>query len=266
MRLVISEGTFKKLFENSVSEYWEKKGIDLKNYFTDTEKKTRQCIEKYPGAFIEWCVSKYGNEFNNLKYCNFNEIYDMAIEMGANPNYFYNEMSENFVNGYGEFHGAPAHLTMHHEKTFSNKWVIHFTDHAEEIAKEGFKKGVDDFEQLPWTHNLTPDEKNGVFAFGHLVNTIKYEQMNQSCYGKDCVICLASGVETYHAWDEEYDAIFNGRAVRYVCPIFHDYARGVWYIKSIISDRVLYANKGLINVINWFTNNYRQYYKHLFYR
>ena len=67
MRLVISEGTFKKLFENSVSEYWEKKGIDLKNYFTNTEKKTRQCIEKYPGAFIEWCVSKYGNEFNNLK-------------------------------------------------------------------------------------------------------------------------------------------------------------------------------------------------------
>jgi len=150
-----------------------------------------------------------------------------------------------------------------------NQWLIHFTDNADDIAKEGFKFGVDDMTKLGLTTHLGEfDKKYGGYNFAYLIHDFqRYAKGNyyrgKYKYGKEAVVFNASGIKVWHYGDEEPQVIFYGNTARNIIPITsgenYDYAI---YGKN---GRVLFENDDLERVVNWLTNNYEQYRKSIGY-
>lgn len=150
-----------------------------------------------------------------------------------------------------------------------NQWLIHFTDNADDIAKEGFKFGVDDMTKLGLTTHLGEfDKKYGGYNFAYLIHDFsRYAKGNyyrgKYKYGKEAVVFNASGIKVWHYGDEEPQVIFFGNTARNIIPITRgensDYAI---YGKN---GSVLFENDDLERVVYWLTDNYEQYRKSIGY-
>lgn len=146
-----------------------------------------------------------------------------------------------------------------------NQWLIHFTDDADDIAKDGFRFGVDDMTKLGLTTHLGEfDKKYGGYNFAYLIHDFqRYAKGNyyrgKYKYGKEAVVFNASGIKVWHYGDEEPQVIFYGNTARNIIPITsgenYDYAI---YGKN---GRVLFENNDLESVVYWLTDNYVQYRK-----
>lgn len=146
-----------------------------------------------------------------------------------------------------------------------NQWLIHFTDNADDIAKEGFKFGVDDMTKLGLTTHLGEfDKKYGGYNFAYLIHDFqRYAKGNYRIgkykYGKEAVVFNASGIKVWHYGDEEPQVIFYGNTARNIIPI----TNGENYDYAIYSKngRVLFENDDLERVVYWLNDNYVQYRK-----
>lgn len=145
-----------------------------------------------------------------------------------------------------------------------NQWLIHFTDNAYSIAKDGFKYGVDDPEKLSLTKHMSDfDKKNGGYNFAYRLEDFHhygYKGYGNYKYGKEAVIFRASGVLTYHNGDEEPQVIFYGNTATDIIPIYRE--DDEFYIEGK-NGRRLYSKEDLRLVVNWLTKNYVQYRKQL---
>lgn len=149
-----------------------------------------------------------------------------------------------------------------------NQWLIHFTDNADDIAREGFKYGVDDMTKLGLTTHLGEfDKKYGGYNFAYLLNDFsKYAKGNYSRgkykYGKEAVVFNASGIKVWHYGDNEPQVIFYGNTARNIVPITsgenNDYAI---FGKN---GRVLFEHDDLETVVYWLIRNFEQYRKSLY--
>lgn len=154
-----------------------------------------------------------------------------------------------------------------------NKWLIHFSDDAREIAADGFTEGTDDMDRLALTYGVRKKYEGYNFAY----DLDEFEKYGHGChnggykYGSDAVLFRASGIKVWHYGDEENQVIFYG-------PLAHDFIyvhfdnyyydehneeydeRWVVYDKN---GKELYSNESLQNVTDWFTKNKRQYMRKL---
>lgn len=149
-------------------------------------------------------------------------------------------------------------------KIIKNQWLIHFTDDAESIAREGFKYRIYDLTKLGLTTYFSDyTRKYGGYNFAFLLSDFrKYRYSEESYpYGDDAVIFNASGIRVWHYIDEQYQVIFKGLTAKNIIPILNgENARWGIYGKN---GRLLYENDNLENVVNWVARNYPQYRKSL---
>lgn len=148
-----------------------------------------------------------------------------------------------------------------------NQWLVHFTDYAENIAKDGFKYGVDDMEKLGLTTQLGEfDKKYGGYNFSYTLGDYRKYAKSSNWrakgynYGNQAVIFNASGIRLWHDADQEYQTIFYGNTAKNIIPII-DGVDNDWAIYNIKTGNELFASDNIDDVINWLTTNYRQYRK-----
>ncbi len=149
-----------------------------------------------------------------------------------------------------------------------NQWLIHFTNNADDIAREGFKYGVDDMTKLGLTTSLGEfDKKYGGYNFAYLLSdfpkysTRDYTRGGGYKYGKEAVVFNASGIKLWHHGDQEPQVIFYGKTATNIIPITSG-ENADWAIHDK-NGRILFENDELKRVVSWLVNNFAQYRKSL---
>jgi hypothetical protein len=147
-----------------------------------------------------------------------------------------------------------------------NQWLIHFTDDADSIVREGFKYGVDDMTKLGLTTHLGEfDKKYGGYNFAYLLSDFprygrrSYVHGGGYKYGKEAVVFNASGIKLWHYGDEEPQVIFYGNTAKNIIPITKG-ENTDWSIRDK-NGRILFENDKLERVVDWLVDNYSQYRK-----
>lgn len=108
---------------------------------------------------------------------------------------------------------APSFLFFDGPKVVRNTWMIHFTDHASDIAYEGFTRGISDPMRLGLTTHFSDRSKEQPgYVFAFLPNAARRYgwEGRRPKYGKEAVIFRADAIVAYHNSDQEYQAISWG--------------------------------------------------------
>lgn len=151
-------------------------------------------------------------------------------------------------------------------KLVKNQWLIHFTDDADGIARDGFKYGVSDMTKLGLTTSLGEFEKKyGGYNFAYKLSDFRrYGGHSDSRfkYGKEAVIFRASGLQLWHHGDQEPQVIFYGNTAQNIIPITSG-ENSSWALRSNLTSRILFEDDALETVVNWLVKNYPQYRRHL---
>lgn len=123
---------------------------------------------------------------------------------------------------------APSWFNLTRPKLVKNQWLIHFTNDAEAIAKQGFKHGVRDLTRLgnATSNALHAKRSSGKFNFAYLVSDPGYRKGVK--YGHEAVVFKANGVAAWHEGDQETQVVFEGSTARDIKPITQEY--GAWYV------------------------------------
>ena len=159
-----------------------------------------------------------------------------------------------------ELHNDPSWAYFRNPEIVKEQWLVHITNYADEIIKNGFKIGVNDMTVLGLTTYLDDYYKeNGGYNFAFTLNDafklIKNVGFyNTLKYGKEIIIFRCSGVKVYHIGDEENQVIFFGELATHINKISK--INDEWVIND---NSKLYHNEKLNSVIKWFTENYNQY-------
>jgi 8-oxo-dGTP pyrophosphatase MutT (NUDIX family)/GNAT superfamily N-acetyltransferase len=155
---------------------------------------------------------------------------------------------------------APLYLHSDYRGVVKNQWLVHFSDNADAIAKEGFRFGVSDMASLGLTTNLPDRAKEwGGYNFAFLpehVRNFTYGSRGFK-YGKHCVIFRASGVRVYHYGDSEPQVIFWGNDARDIIAVT-DCDEG-WCLPDDDHGKPVYRNERLKAVVDWVERNFEQY-------
>lgn len=113
---------------------------------------------------------------------------------------------------------SPAYLTMSRAKLVPRQtWLVHFSDDADDIARNGFLYGHEDARTLAlttWFRNrkMGPGWNFSLRAGGRDAQSV----FRKGKYGKNAVLFRSAGVEVYHSGDEETQVILWG-------PNAHDF-------------------------------------------
>lgn len=147
-------------------------------------------------------------------------------------------------------------------------WLVHFSDHAFDIALNGFKYGVDQMDKLGLTTYLSAGDKSlgGYnFAFEALSRDAEYAQ-GQGKYGRHAVLFQNSGIKCYHYGDNETQIVFDGREVSPRQLIYLEKDDGEWKVKSKWRDQKRgHLFQGTYrNAVKWVMSHHAQYRKLLY--
>jgi hypothetical protein len=172
----------------------------------------RQKLEAFAEAFLdEWMEWVETEEDEYPVYPT--ESDDVELE------HFY-EMNHR-IKLYEDPTACPAWMFLDYKGT-NKGWVVHFTNSAAEIAKDGFTRGVDEPDHLALTRER---EKNGPgFNFGfeaknkHYVREAAYDERPGN-YGRQAVLCKVEYVRCSHNTDRYEQAIFWGPDAKVRIPV-----------------------------------------------
>lgn len=184
--------------------------------------------------------------------------------------HFYDE----YIKPYFEKHPdqAPSFMILSYIRDVNNEWLIHYSNQAEKISKEGFKFGVDKLDNLAYSR----DNKNGFtkgYNFAFAVkdkndNGLAYYELAESTYGNEAVLFQASGVDCYHKNDEQNQVIFLGDTAYNLIYLRKNSEKG-WYVCSGKDGHPLRyekrSNKRLRidQLVSWIIENKNYLYKQL---
>lgn len=151
-------------------------------------------------------------------------------------------------------------------KVFPSQWLIHFTNEgAKNIAREGFRYGVDDYTQLGLTTQASEKDKEyGGYNFAYLISDFEKYGRGRSgsyVYGEEAVVFTSSGISTWHEGDGEPQVIFYGKFAQNIVPIFKE--RDEYVVHDSKTRRVIYKNEELPRVVDWIIQNFQQYHRKL---
>ncbi len=183
------------------------------------------------------------------------------------------EMQEEFnawVNGqsndtlYGSDADAPTWTHMDKGKLLRRQtWLIHFSDSAYYVWKEGFKHGIDDYQRLGLTTHYTDSaKKRGGYNFAFEIGNERDIASGSQKYGSGAVMFQSAGVEAYHYGDEEHQVIFYGKHVKPSSIIYLYQEDGLWHVcaaRGSGNRGWLYRHEDINNVTGWVAENFGQY-------
>ena len=199
--------------------------------------------------FLEEKGIEVGDDFEGYEWIEENEGSPNIIE-------FKEWLEENDVNSGWET-DAPAYEAMRYNRFIEPQWLIHWTNDAYSISREGFKYGHDDFRGLGHTtHKMNRQEGSGYnFAFP-LSRWAKY---GKGKYGNEFVVFWGTGIEVSHFGDEEHQVIIWGPSVSkdMIFPVYNGDG-GDWEVRDERNDdRILFQGEDVLEVAGWIENNYR---------
>lgn len=160
-------------------------------------------------------------------------------------------------------------------------WLVHFSEYAENIAREGFMKSLTNFDHIGLTKFGLPDYEYSSdgdgYSFALMADSRDADFVaREQKYGSECVIFQNSGVHTYHHGDEEHQIVFYAKDVD---------PRNIIYMKEIGGDWVVMPHPGkedrygrhddydleggliggeYLKMVDWIKKNHRQYAKALY--
>jgi len=271
----------KKLHERLIKEFMSQDMIYLKNYFNLSDELKKDYLpHEYPEQLDNFLYDENIN-FELPKNTSNVDIdgYDIEEEMSHyeiiewlfyNNKELFNKFGDWLFNKINNYEldipdsDYPAWSFFDKPEILKNQWLIHFTNNANGIAREGFKYGVDEMSKLGLTTHLSQfDKQYGGYNFAYtLKDYLRYGKSGRSFkYGEEAVIFRASGIRIYHNSDQEYQTIFYGKTATNIIPITEEYGNE-YAIHSKISGKILYQNDNFDNVVKWLINNFDQYRKH----
>lgn len=290
IRNIIKEKLRESFGSGLLKEHISNHVIYLKNYLSmSEEQKKSYLVEQYWYLFDDF-LNDTNTEFEPPKELRssdyddepdeevdmFDNDYDMVEWLSRNNKELYDKFAdylyENIINhtlnnnqvadsdypAWSYFYGKP--------EIIKNQWLVHLTDNANDIYRDGFKFGVGEIDKLHLTTHLSRfDKKYGGYNFAYTPWDFSRYAMDgrrgEYKYGSEAVVFRASGVRVWHSGDEEYQTIFYGGTARDIVPITSgedkDYAV---YGKN---DKILFEDNDLERVIDWVIDNYDQYRKQL---
>ena len=122
---------------------------------------------------------------------------------------------------------VPSFMYLTYEGIVKNGWLLHYTDNADSISREGFTRGMDDLSKLGLTTYYT-DKAKEAGGYNFAVPADQADSIRGLDFGKHAVLFRASGLRTYHSGDEFYQIIFWGKDARDIIPIHHNDNTGNW--------------------------------------
>jgi hypothetical protein len=139
-------------------------------------------------------------------------------------------------------------------------WLIHFTDHAKNISKNGFLFGhrQDEFLGLSYTKNesmwFNSKGRSG-YNYAYSIYSPSVD-LNGPNFGAEAVVFWGDGVKVYHAGDDENQIIFWGPDISpdRIFPIFNKMGEYVVYNKS---GRLVKTSSLPMEIAEWVSNNYQ---------
>ena len=159
-------------------------------------------------------------------------------------------------------HEAPAWMMLSPQESRllpHSTWLIHFTDHADQIVQQGFIKGVENIDQLHLTRlgdafgNVTRrTSENPGYNFAYQVGKTDLNSWRNG-YGRDAVMFQSRGVPIYHNGDEEGQVIFYGPNVRRSRIVLLRRVGNSWQAEK--AERALYRSRSLNRVARWVADN-----------
>jgi hypothetical protein len=256
------------LRENLLNEYLTQDMVSLKRYFSMTDEEKKSYLpHEYPYEFdrfvdeedIDTNIEGETYEISDILFNKNPELYNRFAD------WLFREIEQNTLNVPDSDY--PAWSYFDNPRLVKNQWLIHFTDDAQSIARQGFKYGVDEVDKLALTTHLGDFEKKyGGYNFAYDVERYhRYAYSNRGRgfkYGEEAVIFRASGIELWHYGDEEPQVIFYGNTARNLIPIIRG-ENADWAIYNTKSGRILYENDDFDKVVVWVLRNYIQYRKHV---
>jgi hypothetical protein len=282
----------KLILEKYLKEYVTKDIVYLKDYFTmSKEKKKESLVYEYYDFFNDFLeeTETYFERPTEKRESLYMDEPDEDVEMFESDDelmYWLKENNEEVFNKFADYlyekittnelpvneSEYPAWVYYDDEvEIIKNQWLIHFTNDADSVAKEGFKYGVSDMDKLGLTTSLSDFyKKYGGYNFAFLLSDYKkysvrsYVHGGGYKYGSEAVIFRASGLKVYHYGDEEHQVIFYGNTAKNIIPIVKgEITKYALYSKD---NRLLYENDNLDKIVSWIINNYSQYRKQFAYK
>ena len=254
------------LRESLLTEFVGQEMVSLKRYFSMTDEEKKSYLpHEYPYEFETFLYEEgLETDIEGEPY----EITDILFD--KNPklyNQFAQWLYDKIMNHDLNINDAdlPAWSFFDNPRLVKNQWLIHFTDDAEGIARQGFKYGVDEIDKLALTTHLGEFEKKyGGYNFAYDIERYaRYAHSNHGRgfkYGKEAVIFRASGMELWHYGDEEPQVIFYGNTAKSIIPITEG-EEHQWAVKSVKSGRSLYESDEFDDIVVWIIRNFIQYRK-----
>ena len=266
-KIFLKEEQLNRVF---LTEYLDKNyGVPLYRYFTMSNAKESELLYKW-GVENDFIIDYYMNDgYDDLSML---VSYEMEIDtevddedyideirnekeseildyISCNPYDFYKKLKthyEEFNNLYWHLlykaksneycYEAPAFLFFSRPHLVKNKWLVHFSDNAYNIAKEGFMYGTQELDRLAYSGCGDIYNKYGKgydFAYEAESATDVFQcldrHFNTPKYGSEMVLFMASGVEVWHDGDEERQVIFYGPSAKNIIYIRKDVANGSEY-------------------------------------
>ena len=125
---------------------------------------------------------------------------------------------------------CPAWMFLDYKGT-NTGWVVHFTNFAEDIAKNGFTKGVPEPDQLALTREREKPGPGYNFGFEaknkHYVREAAYDERPGN-YGRQAVLCKVEYVLCHHSTDRYEQAIFWGPDAKVRIPIIPQHGEDLY--------------------------------------
>lgn len=254
-----------KLVEKSLDEKYTSDNSALLRYMKDAE------FDPYAHwhEVADW-LSRHGEEDDfqalaGVDYIDEDELVDLE------PDVFYQlpparqkEIASDVIDAVmaNDPASAPtwAHMSLSKDRLLPRTtWLIHFSDDAESIARNGFKYGIDQMDRLGLTTWLGKSEKNyGGYNFAF--EATSRDALRGEKYGRDAVLFMNSGVKAYHYGDEESQILFMGKDVDPNDIVLLRQAEGDWQVVPKVDiGREAVFRGALPQAIKWVMQNWTQY-------
>lgn len=275
MKITINEHKLRSSLREALDKYY---GQALKNYFTKYNTPRNRALELIDYDDNYYYLLKFLDSVNWDDYLTKEQYQDIVDCFESGDEYL---VSEKFWNGeysdklildfadyikdHNQYGLTPTRDAMDYTKTVNNAWLIHFSNHAHEIWREGFKYGTINFEDLGYSGsgNIKNKENDGI-GFAYLVNNNNhyYDDLHHNTkYGDSAVLFQASAVVAYHYGDEEDQALFYINDAKNLILI--DTGENANWAVVGNNGRLLYENDDIDNVIDWAITNFRQYQRQM---
>lgn len=141
-------------------------------------------------------------------------------------------------------------------------WLVHFSDHAQDVAVTGLSQGQDQMDRLALTtHQSDYDKSRGGYNFAFTAGSrYAIASARTGKYGKHAVMFQAAGVPVYHNSDEEDQVVLWGANVpaEKMVLLTND---GDWSVHAKRGKRDVLYTGDIKACMDWVVKNYRQYRK-----